>query len=111
VAVVSLWPGLVLTEGLLSRAVTTADGGRELAGLDLSIGESPAFNGRAVVALAGDPDIMTRSGGCFRSSRLAREYGFTEPDGSLPPEVVSPSDHLGEGNVPEFWRGVERYRS
>jgi NAD(P)-dependent dehydrogenase (short-subunit alcohol dehydrogenase family) len=109
VAVVSLWPGLVLTEGLMSRAVTTPDGRRELAGLDLRIGESPAFNGRAVVALASDPDIMARSGGCFRSSRLAREYGFTEVDGSLPPEVMSLADHLGETNVPEFWRVVERF--
>jgi dehydrogenase/reductase SDR family protein 1 len=109
VAVVSLWPGLVLTEGLTAGAVTTPDGRRELAGLDLRIGESPAFNGRAVVALATDPDIMSRSGGSFRSSRLAREYGFAEVDGSLPPEVVSLADHLGEDNVPTFWRQVERY--
>jgi NAD(P)-dependent dehydrogenase (short-subunit alcohol dehydrogenase family) len=109
VAVISLWPGLVLTEGLLAGAVTTADGRRELAGLDLAIGESPAFSGRAVVALATDPGIMARSGGCFRSSRLAREYGFAEPDGSLPPEVINLSDLLGPDNVPPFWRKVERF--
>jgi len=72
-------------------------------------GESPKFNGRAVVELAADPKIMERSGGCFRSSRLAREYGFTEDDGSLPPEIISLGDHLGDEEIPDFWKGVERY--
>jgi NAD(P)-dependent dehydrogenase (short-subunit alcohol dehydrogenase family) len=109
VAVVSLWPGLVLTEGLLSRAVTRPDGRRELDGLDISFGESPRFNGKAVVALATDRGILGRSGGSFRSSRLAREYGFTEDDGSLPPEITSLGDHLGDEEIPAFWKGVERF--
>jgi dehydrogenase/reductase SDR family member 1 len=109
IAVVSLWPGLVLTEGLLSHAVTEADGRRTLDGLDISFGETPKFNGKAVVALTADPSIVKRSGGSFRSSRLAREYGFTEDDGSLPPEVLNLSDHLGDDEMPEFWKGVERF--
>jgi dehydrogenase/reductase SDR family member 1 len=109
VAVVSLWPGLVLTEGLLSHAVTEADGRRTLDGLDISFGETPKFNGKAVVALAADPDIVKRAGGSFRSSRLARDYGFTEDDGSLPPEVLNLADHLGDDEMPEFWKGVERF--
>jgi dehydrogenase/reductase SDR family member 1 len=109
IAVVSVWPGLVLTEGLLSVAVTESDGRRTLDGLDLSFGETPKFNGKAVVALASDPDIVERAGGSFRSSRLAREYGFTEDDGSLPPEVLSLADHLGDEEIPEFWKGVERF--
>lgn len=109
VAVVSLWPGLVLTEGLLSLAVTEPDGRRTLDGLDISFGETPRFDGKAVVALAADPEILTRAGGSFRSSRLAREYGFTEDDGSLPPEVLNLADHLGDDEMPEFWKGVERF--
>jgi NAD(P)-dependent dehydrogenase (short-subunit alcohol dehydrogenase family) len=109
VAVVSLWPGLVLTEGLLSRAVTKEDGHLDLDGLDISFGETPKFNGRAVVALATDPDIVSRSGGSFRSSRLAREYGFTEDDGSLPPEVTSLGEFLGEQEIPDYWKGVDRF--
>jgi dehydrogenase/reductase SDR family member 1 len=109
IAVVSLWPGLVLTEGLLSNAVTEADGRRTLDGLDISFGETPKFNGKAVVALAADPDIVKRTGGSFRSSRLAREYGFAEDDGSLPPEVLNLADHLGDDEMPEFWKGVERF--
>lgn len=109
IAVVSLWPGLVLTEGLLSRTTVRPDGKRELAGLDISFGESPKFNGKAVVALAADPDILERSGTAVRSSRLAREYGFTEDDGSLPPEVLHLADHLGEDEIPDYWKGVDRF--
>jgi dehydrogenase/reductase SDR family member 1 len=109
VAVISLWPGLVLTEGLMSRATRAADGHYELQGLDISFGESPKFNGLAVVALASDPDIMKRSGGAFRSSRLAREYGFTEDDGHLPPEITGLGDHLGDQEIPDYWKGVERF--
>lgn len=109
VAVVSLWPGLVLTEGLLSHATLADDGRRELNGLDISFGESPRFNGRAVVALAADPDIMRRSGGSFRSSRLAREYGFTEDDGSLPPEIEGIQSLMSADEIPDYWKGVERY--
>ena len=84
----SLWPGLVLTEGLLSQAVVNADGTTQLHGLDLAFGEMPTFNGKAVVALASDRQILERTGGSYWSSRLAREYGFAEDDGSLPPELV-----------------------
>jgi dehydrogenase/reductase SDR family member 1 len=108
VAVVSLWPGLVLTEGLLSNAVVDADGKRTLHGLDISFGETPEFNGKAVVALAADPDIMKRTGGSFWTASLAREYGFTEADGHLPPEAPN-SILAGMGDdIPDFWKGVER---
>ena len=109
VTVVSLWPGLVLTEGLLSMAVTHEDGHQDLGGLDISFGETPKFNGKAVVALATDPNVIARTGGSFRSSRLAREYGFTEDDGSLPPEVTSLADFLGDQEIPEYWKGVDRF--
>jgi NAD(P)-dependent dehydrogenase (short-subunit alcohol dehydrogenase family) len=108
VAVVSLWPGLVLTEGLLANTVATEDGRRELHGLDVSFGETPKFNGKAVVALATDPDILERAGGSYWSATLAREYGFAEDDGHLPPEMAnSVLTSMGD-DMPDFWRGVER---
>lgn len=109
VAVVSLWPGLVLTEGLLANAETAPDGTRTLHGLDIGFGETPKFNGKAVVALAADPDIMKRSGGSFWSSRLAREYGFAEDDGHLPPEIEGLQSMMASDDIPDYWRGVERY--
>jgi len=109
VAVVSLWPGLVLTEGLLANAVVAEDGTRTLHGLDISFGETPKFNGLAVVALASDPKIMDKSGGSYWSSGLAREYGFTEDDGHLPPEIEGIQTLMSADDVPDYWRGVERY--
>jgi hypothetical protein len=49
-----------------------------------AISESPRFVGRAVAALAADPNLRHRNGGSFSSGGLAREYGFTDLDGSQP---------------------------
>jgi hypothetical protein len=46
--------------------------------------ESPLFVGRAVVALAGDPAILGRSGQLFSSWEVGREYRFTDADGRRP---------------------------
>lgn len=46
--------------------------------------ESVAYGGRAVVALATDPDVMTRTGRTLRTRDLALEYGFTDTDGRQP---------------------------
>ena len=45
--------------------------------LDLSNSESPEYTGRAVVALATDPAVASRSGAILVSAALAGEYGFT----------------------------------
>ena len=77
VAVVSLWPGLVLTERTRGAAQALPD-------LDFDGAESQRFTGRAVVALASDDDRMRWSGQALASRALADEYGFTDVDGSLP---------------------------
>ena len=74
VTVVSLYPGLVRTESVMQSADF----------LDLSNSESPEFTGRAVVALATDPDVASRSGDILVSAVLAGEYGFTDIDGKQP---------------------------
>jgi len=51
---------------------------------DFMISESPRFIGRAVVALAADPRVKKKTGRVFSSWALAREYGFTDLDGSQP---------------------------
>jgi dehydrogenase/reductase SDR family protein 1 len=73
VTVVSLYPGLVRTEAVLAAGV-----------FDLSNSESPEFIGRAVAALAGDPDAIRRSGSVLVAAALAEEYGFTDIDGRQP---------------------------
>jgi len=74
VAVVSLYPGLVRTEKVMEAA----------AWLDLTNSESPEFVGRAVVALATDPNVMARTGTVQVAARLGLEYGFTDIDGKAP---------------------------
>jgi NAD(P)-dependent dehydrogenase (short-subunit alcohol dehydrogenase family) len=51
---------------------------------DFMVSESPRYIGRAVVALAADPKVKERSGRVFSSWALAREYGFTDLDGTRP---------------------------
>ena len=51
---------------------------------DFMVSESPRYIGRAVVALAADPKVKAKSGRVFSSWALAREYGFTDLDGTRP---------------------------
>jgi NAD(P)-dependent dehydrogenase (short-subunit alcohol dehydrogenase family) len=51
---------------------------------DFLMSESPRYVGRAVVALAADPKVKKKSGRVFSSWALAREYGFTDLDGTRP---------------------------
>jgi dehydrogenase/reductase SDR family protein 1 len=74
VAVISLYPGLVRTEKVMQAAEW----------LDLSNSESPQFIGRAVAALASDPNVMKRTGTALVAASLAEEYGFTDIDGKTP---------------------------
>ena len=73
VAVVSLYPGLVRTEAVLAAGV-----------FDLANSESPEFTGRAVAALASDPNVLELSGRVLVAAQLAREYGFADVDGRQP---------------------------
>ena len=85
---VALSPGWMRTELVLAAHRTTEEGWRgdpELAGT-----ESPRYIGRAVVALAGDPGLMARSGEAFRVGDLAVEYGFTDIDGRVVPPFELP---------------------
>jgi NAD(P)-dependent dehydrogenase (short-subunit alcohol dehydrogenase family) len=80
VSVVSVWPGFVRTE----RIDVGAAMGLLPDSLDLSTSESPRFMGRAVVALASDPDVSRWTGRAVSARDLADEYGFTDVDGSVP---------------------------
>ncbi len=51
---------------------------------DFMVSESPRYIGRAVVALASDPKAKNKTGRIFSSWALAREYGFTDLDGTQP---------------------------
>jgi hypothetical protein len=44
--------------------------------------ESAEFPGRAIAALAADNQVMAKTGQVLTTPALAREYGFTDVDGS-----------------------------
>jgi NAD(P)-dependent dehydrogenase (short-subunit alcohol dehydrogenase family) len=84
---VALTPGWLRSEMMLEHYGVTEANWRDGAAVNphfAAISESPLFVGRAVAALAGDPDVQRRNGGSFSSGGLAREYGFTDADGSQP---------------------------
>ena len=75
VAVISLCPDIVATEMIMAR--------RKRQQLEKWM-ETPLFVGRAVVALAAEPEIMRKSGRVCRTRALAQEYGFSDIDGHQP---------------------------
>ena len=83
---VALTPGWLRSEAMLEiYGVTEAtwhDATR--AQPHFGISESPAFVGRAVAALAGDPEVSRWNGQSLSSGQLAQVYGFTDLDGSRP---------------------------
>ena len=81
-AVVSLWPGLVLTERLLQVPNLEQ-------AFDISGAETPRFCGRAVAALAADAEVLRFTGRAVTARDLAGEYGFTDVDGRLPQGPLS----------------------
>jgi NAD(P)-dependent dehydrogenase (short-subunit alcohol dehydrogenase family) len=84
---VALTPGWMRSEMMLENYGVTEENWRDGAAVNphfAAISESPRFAGRAVAALAADPDVRLRNGGSFSSGGLAREYGFTDVDGSQP---------------------------
>ncbi|GAA0938824.1 SDR family oxidoreductase [Nonomuraea longicatena] len=85
-AAVALTPGFLRSEAMLEHFGVTEETWREHIPKDphWAVSETPAYAGRAVVALARDPDRMRWSGRSLDSGRLAREYGFTDVDGSRP---------------------------
>jgi NAD(P)-dependent dehydrogenase (short-subunit alcohol dehydrogenase family) len=65
----------------------------------LGVSETPQYLGRAVAALAGDPQVMAKSGQLLTVGELAREYGFTDVDGTQP-EPFQISEHKPEEHGP-----------
>jgi NAD(P)-dependent dehydrogenase (short-subunit alcohol dehydrogenase family) len=88
VAVVAVAPGFMRTE----RIVEAFRRANAIAALDGPGGpkETPAYLGRAVVALASDPRVIEKSGQLVDVGDLAREYGFTDINGTQPPAFRMP---------------------
>ena len=79
VASVAVSPGWMRTEFVLAGHKTDEAHWQERPALAGT--ESPRYLGRAVAALAGDPQVMEKTGEVLRVADLAKAYGFTDIDG------------------------------
>ncbi|QJT05822.1 SDR family oxidoreductase [Streptomyces asoensis] len=83
---VALTPGWLRSELMLEHFGVREDNWRDA--LDrfphFAISETPRYVGRAVAALAADPDVARFNGRSLSSGGLAPVYGFTDLDGSRP---------------------------
>ena len=83
---VSLTPGWLRSEAMLDAYQVTEENWRDATKNtpDFGITETPHYVGRAVAALAADPDVVRWNGQSLSSGQLAKVYGFTDLDGSQP---------------------------
>ncbi len=86
VTVVALTPGYLRSERMLEHFGVTEANWREGAKVrpEFIESETPFYVGRAVAALATDPEVAKKSGRVFSSWGMAAEYGFTDVDGRVP---------------------------
>jgi len=86
VAAVALTPGFLRSEVMLEHFGVTEANWRDAVkkNPDYAVSETPLYAGRAVAALAADPNIMKKSGRAFSTWGLSDEYGFVDADGSRP---------------------------
>jgi NAD(P)-dependent dehydrogenase (short-subunit alcohol dehydrogenase family) len=113
---VALTPGWLRSEMMLDNYGVTEDNWRDV--LDrpftppypdpghFGISETPRYTGRAVAALAADPDVARWNQASLSSGQLAREYGFSDVDGSAPDAWRYLVEVQDIGKAPD----TERYR-
>jgi NAD(P)-dependent dehydrogenase (short-subunit alcohol dehydrogenase family) len=83
---VALTPGWLRSEAMLDAYGVTEGNWRDATKIQphFAISETPAYVGRAVAALAGDPNVSRWNGMSLSSGQLAKVYGCTDLDGSQP---------------------------
>jgi NAD(P)-dependent dehydrogenase (short-subunit alcohol dehydrogenase family) len=82
-AVLAVTPGFLRSESMLQGLGVTEDNWRDAGKQDPNFlqSESPLFVGRAIAALAADPNVRARTGMLFSSWELARDYKVSDYDG------------------------------
>lgn len=86
VTAVALTPGFLRSEEMLDHFSVTEETWKDATKKEphFIMSETPTYIGRAVVALATDPQIAQKSGKAFSTWGLSEEYPFTDRDGSRP---------------------------
>ncbi|MEJ7608744.1 MAG: SDR family NAD(P)-dependent oxidoreductase [Bryobacteraceae bacterium] len=89
IAIVGLLPGFMKTERIERHFEVLGPAAREQMRYDLA--ESPEYAGRALVALASDPNVLAKAGKLLYVADLAKEYGVTDIDGEWKPNFYRAS--------------------
>jgi NAD(P)-dependent dehydrogenase (short-subunit alcohol dehydrogenase family) len=113
VSVVALTPGFLRSEYMLDHFGVSEANWRDAGQSDPNFleSETPLFVGRAVAALASDPEVAKKSGRVFSSWDLSDEYGFVDADGALPhwgrfaEAKYGPAPRCDQGFY-DYWRSV-----
>jgi NAD(P)-dependent dehydrogenase (short-subunit alcohol dehydrogenase family) len=86
ISALAITPGFLRSEEMLERFGVSESNWRDGAAKDphFIASETPSFVGRAVAALAADPEVARKRGRVWSSWQLAREYHFNDLDGSRP---------------------------
>ena len=97
VSALALTPGFLRSEAMLDYFGVTERNWRDAIQKDANFefSETPFFIGRAVVALASDPEVSKRSGSVVSTWALAKEFDFTDIDGTRPDWGSHYSEVLG----------------
>jgi NAD(P)-dependent dehydrogenase (short-subunit alcohol dehydrogenase family) len=105
---VAVTPGWMRSELMLEHHGVTEDNWRDATERTphFCISETPRFVGRAVAALAADPERARWNGQSLSSGGLAQVYGFTDLDGTRPDCWRYMAEVVDTGNPP----GDEGYR-
>jgi NAD(P)-dependent dehydrogenase (short-subunit alcohol dehydrogenase family) len=90
VTAVAVAPGFLRSEAMLDHFGVTEETWRDAIETDehFAQSETPRFVGRAIAALAADPDAARFSGQTLHSGSLGREYGIEDVDGRRPDWVA-----------------------
>ncbi len=116
VSALAITPGFMRTEAIMEQFGATDENWRVVAeenpqarGYGFGGSETPCYVGRAVAALAADPNLAQKSGGVYSTWGLSEEYGFTDIDGSRPHMLRYMTEHFpgifaGTPNAPFTWK-------
>lgn len=97
ITALAVTPGFLRSEAMLDHFGVTEETWRNAIEKDphFAASETPVFVGRAIAALAADPEVGNKAGRVFSSWSLSREYGFTDVDGNRPDWGRYLEDELG----------------
>ena len=100
---VALTPGWLRSEMMLEHFSATESTWQDAVAAgtappDFALSETPRFVGRAVVAMASDPERARWNQRSVHSGELAKEYGFSDVDGSQP-DVWRFIEHVREAGL------------